>query len=161
MRFWIFTKQPKETDLLHPRMTTRRLRHRLRLLLVEEIETTVEEEAIVSVPQVTFVDWVKATAEAGLVAVGLRHILSFFRACRHYMKHGKPKESPGITIMNGEARTLLEAIGRIEKRLDEQTVAGRMQAAETAVLATAVKQNARATEFLAQRVSNIENRLAV
>lgn len=77
------------------------------------------------------------------VLVGVQAMLKAYQILRAVIRRAsnpaQPQLPPGITIMNGEAKQLFAAIGRIEQRQDHQ---------------------GRQLEVAVQRISNLEQRLS-
>lgn len=74
---------------------------------------------------------------ASTAFVGAQAMLKVYQRLRIMLR--TPQPAQGVTIFNGEAKQLFEAIGRIEKRQDH---------------------HGRQLETVVQRVSNLEQRLS-
>lgn len=62
------------------------------------------------------IDWVKAIAIAGSTFYGMEKMMKVFRLWK--VAQHKEISDMGLTVKNGEYRSLLKTLGRIEGRID-------------------------------------------
>ena len=63
------------------------------------------------------VDWIKVIAVAGSTLYGVEKMLKVFKLWK-IASNGAKSAVEGITIRNGEYRSMLATLGRIERRID-------------------------------------------
>lgn len=97
-------------------------------------------------------EWPQIIGICSTALVGIQAVLKVYQRLRFLIKTQGTTAAlnPQITIMNGDARRLLNAIDRIETYQDSQALA-QAQAAEI---------QSRQMETLSVRVANVETRLA-
>jgi hypothetical protein len=104
-------------------------------------------------------NWWDWASGASAVFVAVQAAMKIYQRARIWLRPAKEQQH-GITIMNGDARQLLEAVGRIESRQDRHGEAlklqSRLQQQQNELLAGHTK----ALDSLSQRTSTIEQRLS-